>query len=60
MMAVWHLDGAGYSYIVYHGIRALLQYFIVSNLLRSISKLMPPADVQKSTPEENLPSSVTT
>lgn len=32
LIAGWHLEGAGWAYLVYHGLRTVLQYFIVKKL----------------------------
>ncbi len=37
MINAWGLVGAGYSYIVYHGLRTVLQGWIVKRLLNSIA-----------------------
>jgi len=52
MLAVWHLEGAGYAYIVYHGLRAVLQYFVVQDLSRNIPRLQEPGTSRISA-EEN-------
>ena len=36
MVSVWHLEGAGYAFMVYYGIRVALQYFVVQNLLKDV------------------------
>ena len=36
MLQTWGLNGAGYAYIVYHGIRVLLQYGFAKHLLKKI------------------------
>lgn len=53
MITVWHLEGAGYAYIVYHGLRVVLQYFIVKKLVKEISqKKAPPTGLAAQTVEE--------
>ncbi|MEI7750733.1 MAG: lipopolysaccharide biosynthesis protein [Candidatus Omnitrophota bacterium] len=46
MLTAWGLNGAGYAYIVYHGIRVLLQYGIAKQLLKKT-----PRDTLRSPPE---------
>ncbi len=46
MIGVWHLEGAGHAYIVYHGLRAVLQYFIIKNLLSPMTQNPPAGRVE--------------
>jgi len=56
MLAIWHLEGAGYAYIVYHGLRAVLQAFVVRDLSRTIPRSPEPEATLVRTEED--PSSV--
>ncbi len=43
MIVTWNLNGAGYAYIIYHGLRALLQYWVIRrHLLPSLTVSAPP------------------
>lgn len=44
MILAWGLDGAGYSYIVYHGIRVILQYVVVKKVLGALPEPPPPTE----------------
>jgi O-antigen/teichoic acid export membrane protein len=36
MIVAWGLEGAGYAYMVYHGLRAFFQSFMVRRLMKSV------------------------
>ncbi len=57
MITVWRLEGAGYAYVAYHGLRVVLQYFVVRNLLNFISRRTRPSVILDAQTEEN-PSSL--
>ena len=42
MLNAWGLNGAGYAYIVYHGIRVVLQYGFAKHLLKKTPRDTPP------------------
>lgn len=42
MIQRWGLNGAGYSYILYHGLRVMLQHAVVGHLLKATAH--PPSD----------------
>jgi O-antigen/teichoic acid export membrane protein len=42
MLTAWGLNGAGYAYIVFHGIRVVLQYGFAKHLLKKIPQDTPP------------------
>lgn len=42
MLTTWGLNGAGYAYIVYHGIRVTLQYGFAKHLLKKTPRNTPP------------------
>ncbi len=45
MLTAWGLNGAGYAYIVYHGIRVVLQYGFAKRLLKKTPRGTPPPEL---------------
>jgi len=52
MLSAWGLNGAGYAYIVYHGIRITLQYGFAKYLLKKTPRDTPPSP-ELTDPHEN-------
>jgi O-antigen/teichoic acid export membrane protein len=55
MLTAWGLSGAGYAYIVYHGIRFALQYGFAKHLLRKTPRNPAPPPELTDPQEEGLP-----
>ena len=55
MLQAWGLSGAGYAYIVYHGIRFALQYGFAKHLLKKTPRdAAPPPPPELTDPQENI------
>lgn len=54
MLTAWGLSGAGYAYIVYHGIRVVLQYGFAKHLLKKTPRDTPPPPKLMAPQEDSL------
>ena len=54
MLTAWGLNGAGYAYIVFHGIRVVLQYGFAKHLMKKTPRETPPPPELTDLPENGI------